>query len=69
MTDNVILSEVDGNIATLTINRPETLNALDVPTVLELERAFAELEDRDDVRAIIVTGAGDRAVVAGGDIA
>ncbi len=69
MTDNVILSEVDGNIATLTINRPETLNALDVPTVLELERAFAELEDRDDVRAIIVTGAGDRAFVAGGDIA
>jgi enoyl-CoA hydratase len=69
MTDNAILTEVEGNIATLTINRPETLNALDVPTILELETAFAELEGRDDVHAIIVTGAGDRAFVAGGDIA
>ena len=69
MTDKAIRSEVDGTIATLTIDRPETLNALDVPTVLELETAFAELEGRDDVHAIIVTGAGDRAFVAGGDIA
>ncbi|MDP6708653.1 MAG: enoyl-CoA hydratase-related protein [Alphaproteobacteria bacterium] len=69
MTDGVILSEVDGNIATLTINRPETLNALDVPTILELESAFAEVEAREDVHAIIITGAGDRAFVAGGDIA
>ena len=69
MPDNAIRTEVDGRIAILTIDRPETLNALDVPTLLELEEAFASLEANKDVRAIIVTGAGDRAFVAGGDIA
>ncbi len=69
MPDNAIRTEVDGRIAILTIDRPETLNALDVPTLLELEEAFAALESNNDVRAIIVTGAGDRAFVAGGDIA
>ena len=69
MPDSAIRTEVDGRIAILTIDRPETLNALDVPTLLELEEAFASLEANKDVRAIIVTGAGDRAFVAGGDIA
>ena len=69
MPDSAIRTELEGRIAILTIDRPETLNALDVPTLLELEEAFASLEANKDVRAIIVTGAGDRAFVAGGDIA
>lgn len=56
-------------VAILTINRPETLNALDVPTLLEMEAAFGALEADASVRAIVFTGAGERAFVAGGDIA
>jgi enoyl-CoA hydratase len=58
---------VRDRIATLTVNRPDKLNALDVATIGELGRAIAELETRDDVRAVILTGAG-RAFVAGADI-
>lgn len=68
MTDQPILTEVADHIATLTINRPETLNALDTPTLLALETAFDALEADDAVRVIIITGAGERAFVAGGDI-
>jgi len=64
-----ILTEKRDAVALLTINRPATLNALDVPTLLELEAAFAALEADAAVHAIVVTGAGDRAFVAGGDIA
>jgi enoyl-CoA hydratase len=64
-----ILSERRGAVALLTINRPEKLNALDVPTLTEFEAAFAALEADPEVRVIVVTGAGERAFVAGGDIA
>ena len=66
---SAILTENRGAVAILTINRPGTLNALDVPTLLELEGAFAALEMDASVRVIVVTGAGERAFVAGGDIA
>lgn len=68
MSDSILTSVEDG-IGLLTINRPKVLNALDVPTLLELEAAFARLEADAAVRAVIITGAGDRAFVAGGDIA
>jgi enoyl-CoA hydratase len=68
MSERVLVESTD-HIAVLTINRPQALNALDVPTLLELEAAFEQLERDDDVRVIIFTGAGDRAFVAGGDIA
>ncbi len=68
MSDS-ILTTVEAGIGLLTINRPKVLNALDVPTLLELEAAFGKLEADAGVRAIVITGAGDRAFVAGGDIA
>ncbi len=67
--DNAILTARDGAIGLITINRPSTLNALDIPTLRKLEAALTELEADDKVRVIVVTGAGERAFVAGGDIA
>lgn len=64
-----ILLRVDAHQAWITINRPSTLNALDIPTLLELERVFAGAEADPAVRVIVLTGAGERAFVAGGDIA
>lgn len=69
MSDAPILTERHGAVAVLTINRPRVLNALDVPTLLALERAFAALEADAAVHVIVITGAGERAFVAGGDIA
>ncbi len=66
---SAILREKRDAVAILTINRPSTLNALDVPTISELDAAFGEIEADPAVRAIVITGAGDRAFVAGGDIA
>ena len=66
---SAILTERRDAVALLTINRSSTLNALDVPALLELEAAFETLEKDAAVRAIVVTGAGERAFVAGGDIA
>jgi enoyl-CoA hydratase len=68
MEERIIVETAD-HIAVITINRPKVLNALDVPTLLELEVAFEGVERNDDVRVIIITGAGGRAFVAGGDIA
>jgi enoyl-CoA hydratase len=64
-----ILTAIEEGVGLLTINRPKVLNALDVPTLLDLEAAFGRLEADARVRVIVMTGAGDRAFVAGGDIA
>ena len=58
---------VADRIATITVNRPDKLNALNDATIAELGRAIDEARARDDVRAVILTGAG-RAFVAGADI-
>ncbi len=63
-----ILVDVRDRIATVTINRPEVRNALNSRVVTELTAAFKSLAARDDVGAIILTGAGDKAFVAGADI-
>lgn len=55
-------------IATLTINRPQVLNALNRETINELDRALDELAEDDGTRVIIITGAGEKAFVAGADI-
>lgn len=69
MTEQAILTEKRGAVGILTINRPKTLNALNVPTLLEMEAALTAFEADDKVRAIVITGAGERAFIAGGDIA
>lgn len=65
----LVVCERRGAVGLLTINRPKTLNALNVPTLLALEAALTDLEQDASVRAIVLTGAGERAFVAGGDIA
>ncbi|MDD4170232.1 MAG: enoyl-CoA hydratase-related protein [Desulfotomaculaceae bacterium] len=64
-----ILVEFDEEIAVVSINRPAALNALDKETLSELGAAMGELGDNQAVKAIILTGAGDKAFVAGADIA
>jgi enoyl-CoA hydratase len=58
---------VENRIATLTVNRPDKLNALNDATIAELGKAIDEIRTRDDIAGVIVTGAG-RAFVAGADI-
>lgn len=65
---DLVLRSVDGPLATLTINRPDSLNALNQATLEALGQAIAGLDQRS-VRCVIVTGAGDKAFVAGADIA
>lgn len=69
MTQKNILVSVKGSVAVLTIDRPEALNALDIPTLEEFSEEFTNLERDDAVHVIVITGAGERAFVAGGDIA
>ncbi len=65
---NLIL-EVEEGIALLKINRPKVLNALNRETLLELQQALKEVEERKDVRVVILTGEGEKSFVAGADIA
>ena len=60
--------EVGERIATVTIQRPKVLNALNDATLRELAHAFDDLRENDDVGLLILTGAGDKAFVAGADI-
>lgn len=66
--ENILISENNG-IAKITINRPEKLNALNKKTIRELHTALTELENNIEIRAIILTGSGEKAFVAGADIA
>jgi enoyl-CoA hydratase len=63
-----LLVDRDGPVAVVTINRPRVLNALNSQTLDELRRVALDLKQDDDVRAIVVTGAGEKAFVAGADI-
>jgi enoyl-CoA hydratase/carnithine racemase len=67
-TYETLLVERDGPVATVTVNRPKVLNALNQLTLTELGLAFDELKADASVRGLIVTGAGDKAFVAGADI-
>lgn len=65
--ENILLNQVD-KILTITINRPQQLNALNMATIQELHNAFSEADLDKNVRAIIITGSGTKAFVAGADI-
>lgn len=64
-----ITLDVSDRVATLTVNRPDKLNALNDLTVAELAQAIEEIRAREDVGGAILTGAGSKAFVAGADIA
>jgi enoyl-CoA hydratase len=68
-TYETILVQVEGAIATVTVNRPDKLNSLNTVVLRELTAAFISLDASYKVRAVILTGAGEKAFVAGADIA
>ncbi|UCE18732.1 MAG: enoyl-CoA hydratase/isomerase family protein [Gemmatimonadota bacterium] len=63
-----ILIDREEHVAVLTINRPDKMNALNDDVIAEMRAAFDELESDQEIRVIVVTGAGDKAFVAGADI-
>jgi enoyl-CoA hydratase len=70
MSDRTIqLDREDDGLAVVTVNRPDKLNALNADTVRQLDAVVREVRADDGVRAVIVTGAGEKAFVAGADIA
>jgi enoyl-CoA hydratase len=64
---NILLS-VDNEIGLLTINRPKVLNALNIETLKELQAAIQEVKGDASIKVLIITGAGEKAFVAGADI-
>ncbi len=69
MTDQLILLDKrDDGIAVITINRPDKLNALNTPLLNQLEAVLHDVESDRQVRVLILTGAGEKAFVAGADI-
>ena len=68
MSYELILTERLDSCALITLNRPEKLNALSFPLMSELDEALTEYEADEAIKAVILTGAGDRAFSAGADI-
>jgi enoyl-CoA hydratase len=63
-----LLFDVDGGVATITINRPKVLNALNTQTLDELRRVVLHCRQNDAVRCVVITGAGEKSFIAGADI-
>jgi enoyl-CoA hydratase len=63
-----LLTSLENNILTITINRTDKLNALNKTMMAELEEALINLEQDDSIKAVIITGSGQKAFVAGADI-
>ncbi|WP_047246740.1 enoyl-CoA hydratase/isomerase family protein [Maribacter thermophilus] len=68
MSYNTILVTKKDVVATVVINRPKKLNALNKETIQELHQAISTLNDDEDVKVIVLTGSGEKAFVAGADI-
>jgi enoyl-CoA hydratase len=68
MAYETLLLEIENQIATLTLNRPKVLNALNDQLFRELDSALDSLRDNPEVRVILITGAGEKAFAAGADI-
>lgn len=69
MTAAVILKEVKNKVGVLTVNRPKVHNALNDETLKAFEQTFIELEQDPNVNVIVITGAGEKSFIAGGDLA
>lgn len=69
MTDLIKLDIRDNRVAVLTINRPEALNALNRDVLKALDETLSTIEQSKEIRAVVITGAGEKAFVAGADIA
>ncbi|TXD83872.1 enoyl-CoA hydratase [Subsaximicrobium wynnwilliamsii] len=68
MAYNNLIAQTNNGIATITINRPKKLNALNMETIQELHEAFKDANKDTQVKVIILTGSGEKAFVAGADI-
>jgi enoyl-CoA hydratase len=68
MSFDNLLVEREGRVVVLTIQRPQRLNALDARTLDELRQAFTTFQQDNQIRCVILTGAGEKAFVAGADI-
>jgi len=68
VADDNLLIDRDGAVALVTFNRPSVRNAINAPTLDALRRAMLDLQRDESVRAVILTGSGDKAFVAGADI-
>jgi enoyl-CoA hydratase len=68
MSFNNLQLETRDGVAVLTVNRPKVLNALNAETIAELDAAISQLAADSEVRAVVLTGAGEKAFVAGADI-
>ena len=68
MSFDNLLVERESGVAVLTVQRPQRLNALDARTLDELQQAALDLQQDDSIHCVILTGAGDKAFVAGADI-
>ena len=68
MSYQTLLLDVKDNIAVVTLNRPEKLNALNEQTIKDLNSVFDELKKNEEVYVVVLTGSGEKAFVAGADI-
>ena len=68
MNYNNVLININDSLATVIINRPKKLNALNKETIYELSQIFSNLENDKTVKVILLTGSGEKAFVAGADI-
>jgi len=66
--ENILLEQIETGLYLLTINRPESYNALNDPTIQDIDSAITVISEDPDARALILTGAGEKAFVAGADI-
>jgi enoyl-CoA hydratase len=68
MSFETLLVEREGAVAIITVNRPKVLNALNTQTIHDLEGVFLEVRRDDALKAVVLTGAGEKSFVAGADI-